>query len=564
MGLIRLFSRMSVRKRLVIGFGLVLLVMLAITVIGVRNVQTIDRGLTAITDQNSVKQRYAINFRGSVHDRAIAIRDVVLAPDTAALNDEVAIIDQLERFYQDSAGPLNRLLSEEAEVSASERQLLSRIQAVEQRTEPLISEVIELRQAGEREAAERLMLAEAKPAFIDWLAAINAFIEYQENQSQAITDEIRDGAAGFTAFMLVLTGLALIFGIVLAILIERSLRVSLGGEPREVAVMLAKVQEGDLSQPIRQSPEGSVLHSVQLMQSRLGEVVTNIVNASKQLGKEAADLSRQSTDALSMAEQQGESTSDAASRLDSMRQSVRHTADLLEDTEENSTKTVEQSESGRRLIAETAVEIRKVSDVVHAAVDQIRQLEARTGEIANIAGVINGISEQTNLLALNAAIEAARAGESGRGFAVVADEVRTLAQRTGDATGQIETMLVQIREETQASVSAMESTLPQIEHGLALSESSSDILSTIDDQANDSLKKIRQIVEVIRVQVGDINDLVASMEGVTDRSEKSITALKANQSTVDILNGLASDLEAEVEVFQVPPNGSQGMGNQAR
>ena len=76
--------------------------------------------------------------------------------------------------------------------------------------------------------------------------------------------------------------------------------------------------------------------------------------------------------------------------------------------------------------------------MVHAAVDQIRQLEARTGEIANIAGVINGISEQTNLLALNAAIEAARAGESGRGFAVVADEVRTLAQRTGDATGQID------------------------------------------------------------------------------------------------------------------------------
>ena len=552
MGLIKLFSRMSVRRRLVIGFGLVLAVMLAITVIGVRNVQTIDQGLTAITDQNSVKQRYAINFRGSVHDRAIAIRDVVLAPDTAALNEEIEFIQQLERFYQESAGPLNRLFNNGGDTSASERQLLSRIQAVEQRTEPLISEVIDLRQAGQREAAEQLMLTEAKPAFIDWLASINAFIDYQEAQSQAITDDIREGAAGFTAFMLLLTGLAILFGIVLAILIERSLKVSLGGEPREVANILSKVQEGDLSQTIRTSPEGSVLYSVQLMQNRLGEVVTNIVNASQQLGKEAVVLSRESSDALTMAEQQGESTTDAANRLETMRQSVLHTAELLEDTEENSSKTVEQSESGRRLIAETAIEIRKVSDVVHAAVDQIRQLEARTGEIANIAGVINGISEQTNLLALNAAIEAARAGESGRGFAVVADEVRTLAQRTGDATGQIESMLGQIRKETQASVNAMESTLPQIEHGLSLSESSNEVLTTIDNQANDSLKKVRQIVEVIRVQVGDINDLVASMEGVTESSGKSITALKANQNAVNTLNGLAADLEGEVEVFQVP------------
>ncbi|WP_051207260.1 methyl-accepting chemotaxis protein [Saccharospirillum impatiens] len=552
MGLIKLFSQMSVRRRLVIGFGLVLAVMLAITMIGVRNVQTIDQGLTAITDQNSVKQRYAINFRGSVHDRAIAIRDVVLAPNTAALNEEIAIIERLEGFYQDSAGPLNRLLNSGQNVSASERQLLSRIQAVEQRTEPLIEEVIGLRQAGQREAAERLMLAEAKPAFIDWLASINAFIDYQEAQSQAITDDIREGAAGFTAFMLLLTALAIVFGIVLAVLIERSLRVSLGGEPREVADILARVQEGDLSQSIRKSPEGSVLHSVQLMQDRLGEVVTNIVDASKQLGKEAVVLSRESRDALSMAEQQGESTTDAGNRLETMRQSVLHTAELLEDTEENSSQTVEQSEAGRRLIAETAVEIRKVSDVVHAAVDQIRQLEARTGEIANIAGVINGISEQTNLLALNAAIEAARAGESGRGFAVVADEVRTLAQRTGDATGQIESMLGQIRKETQASVSAMESTLPQIENGLNLSESSNEVLTAIDNQANDSLKKVRQIVEVIRVQVGDINELVASMEGVSESSAKSILALQANQNAVTILSGLATELEGEVEVFQVP------------
>lgn len=54
------------------------------------------------------------------------------------------------------------------------------------------------------------------------------------------------------------------------------------------------------------------------------------------------------------------------------------------------------------------------------------------------------------------------------------------------------------------------------------------------------------------MQVGDINELVASMEGVSESSGKSITALKANQNAVKTLNGLAADLEGEVEVFQVP------------
>lgn len=94
---------MTINLRLILGFSVVLLMMLTLTAIGIHRVNFIDTTISQITDVNSVKQRYAINFRGSVHDRAIAIRDVVFARTTSELNNEIEHIKKLDAFYQKSA-----------------------------------------------------------------------------------------------------------------------------------------------------------------------------------------------------------------------------------------------------------------------------------------------------------------------------------------------------------------------------------------------------------------------------------------------------------------------------
>ncbi|WP_432377710.1 MCP four helix bundle domain-containing protein [Duganella sp. P38] len=98
-------NEITVAARLGIGFGIILAMMLALSVLSVFKVNAIDNSLQHISEVNNVKQRYAINFRGSVHDRAIALRDVTLVSD-AELAGVVAAIDRLDRDYQQSARPL--------------------------------------------------------------------------------------------------------------------------------------------------------------------------------------------------------------------------------------------------------------------------------------------------------------------------------------------------------------------------------------------------------------------------------------------------------------------------
>ena len=85
--MLNFFSSLSIRARLSIGFGIVLALLVLLTAQGINRVNYIDRTLAKITDVNSVKQRYAINFRGSVHDRAIAIRDIAIANNDARVRE---------------------------------------------------------------------------------------------------------------------------------------------------------------------------------------------------------------------------------------------------------------------------------------------------------------------------------------------------------------------------------------------------------------------------------------------------------------------------------------------
>ncbi|NHF68054.1 methyl-accepting chemotaxis protein [Xanthomonas hortorum] len=265
------FLNLRIGQRLALGFLSIIVLMVILTVVGIHRVRSIDQQLTAINEVNSVKQRYAINFRGSVHDRAIALRDVVLMDEAADRHAAEQSIDKLAADYARSAQPLDNMIA--ASSDAKEKKILQQIKAIEQRTMPFIANVRALREAGDKPQAEQLLLHEARPDFIAWLASINAFIDLQEAKNRDAAKDAVATARGFAMLMVISTVIALLLGATIAFLLTRSVVLPL----RQSLRLAERINDGDLrsqDMPTSQDESGQLLRAMQQMQRRLQEVIS--------------------------------------------------------------------------------------------------------------------------------------------------------------------------------------------------------------------------------------------------------------------------------------------------
>jgi methyl-accepting chemotaxis protein len=309
------FSSMTIGKRLYLGFGLILAILTAVSLMAIVKVQAINAALEANSSEHAAVQRYAINFRGSAHDRAIATRDVVLSASSADRAREVAAIEELARFYAKSAGPLEALLQKSAD-AAELGPLYRAIQDIEARTVATTKAVIAKVEAGDTSGAQNQLWSEAKPQYVAWLAAINRLIDFEESRIQALNAVAVGHASGFLTVMLIALAAALVCGVALAWTLARSVVQQLGGEPAALGQVAQRVSEGDLSPVAGASaaPAGSVLASLGAMQASLAHIVGQVRNASDSIATGSAEIASGNADLSQRTERQAASGQLAANR----------------------------------------------------------------------------------------------------------------------------------------------------------------------------------------------------------------------------------------------------------
>jgi len=543
-------NNISINNRLLIGFSITTLLMIILTTVGIYRVNMIGSSLTTMTNINVVKQRNAINFRGSVHDRAIAIRDLATSSSPAEANIHINNINELAEFYQVSQKNMEAMKVSGIEFSNEENSILQQLEQIQQKTELLILNVIKTQNGMPNNDGLMLLKNGGSQLFVEWLSTINSFIDLEESKNIITTKEILENASTFKTTMLVLTVSALALSILIAYIIANSFKNSLGAEPKVAAEALSQIAQGNLVQPFVTPCEDSMMCTMAKMQERLRHTMLEITGASNDLKVQSTVVTKGSKDIILLAHEQDKLTVSTSENLNDIQANITDIAETASKNKTNAQRMVERANNGLESMSLSVEAMQNVANIVTQAVEQISKLEALTIQIGGITNVINGISDQTNLLALNAAIEAARAGETGRGFAVVADEVRQLALRTGEATSQIQSTIEEVQQETSTAVTVMQDTLPKVQDGQTKTQDAMTLLQEIGDNANNSFKNAGLVSDTATEQVvviGSINDVMAQIDHI---NKQTVHSLEQNNAATIALDKLAEKLNKEVGFFK--------------
>jgi methyl-accepting chemotaxis protein len=543
-------GQLTVAKRLAFGFGLIVSLMVVITVIGNQRVGFIDSTLTSVNEGAALKQRYAINFRGSVHDRAIAIRDAVLVNNDADLQKHLRDIDRLARMYADNAEKMANMFRQRG-ATEQERKLLTAIQAIEKRTLALTDEVIERRRNDNPEAARQFLLNEVSPAYSEWLDRVNAFIDHQESDAAADLNEVRVAASGFNTVIVSVTAVAVVLSVLVAFVIIRKLKRVLGAEPEEVAEVIRRLADGQLDQVVDTRYPDSVMGALANTMDRLTGIIREVRAASEELSKASGELEKTSDNNSRQIRTQAKEAEQMATAVNEMATTVNEVAGFAANAATATTKADGEVETGNRVVADTAASITRLADKLEEAAVSVHRVSEDSGNIEKIIEVINGIAEQTNLLALNAAIEAARAGSHGRGFAVVADEVRSLASRTQESTREIQDMIGQLQTGAGKASDEMESSRELARDTVEKTTEAETALARIREEMssiNDMNAQIASAAEQQSSVAEEVNRNIARIHDATIETSAGSDQVAGSSHDLAVL---ADQLRSRVSVFRL-------------
>ena len=211
-------------------------------------------------------------------------------------------------------------------------------------------------------------------------------------------------------------------------------------------------------------------------------------------------------------------------------------------------RTAQVSQDGRRAVEESIAGMQATKARMEAIAERILALSERGQAIGEIIATVNDVAEQSNLLAVNAAIEAAKAGEAGRGFAVVAAEVKALAEQSKQATAQARGILGEIQRAMQAAVMAAEQGVKASEAGVGVAARAGDAIRLLGESLTESGQAAQQIVVSVEQQSVGMDQVALAMQNIQQTSAQNMASTRQVERAAQDLNELARGLTALVTV----------------
>lgn len=234
--------------------------------------------------------------------------------------------------------------------------------------------------------------------------------------------------------------------------------------------------------------------------------------------------------------------------------------DRAETINEAAKRGVNSSEKGLEMVNKVVFNMSDISEYSTKTQSSINVLMERSSEITRVLGVITEIASQTNLLALNAAIEAAQAGDAGRGFAVVAEEIRKLAEDSRNSAKEIEKLVNDVQTDTKEAANVIEIMGNSVKSGDQASKEASEVFKEIADTSEKTFSHSQEILAATKMQVQDINAVVAITENVVVIAEQTAAGTEeVASSATELSSGMMGYSEKSEKLANVAAQLKEGL-----
>lgn len=339
---------------------------------------------------------------------------------------------------------------------------------------------------------------------------------------------------------------------------ERARVVQEENEKNQAAILrlldeLEYVAEGDLTvnTTVTEDITGAIADSVNHAIDQLRELVQAINNTAYKVSESSEATQLTATELAEASEQQAQKIEGVSAAIKDMVQSIKQVSANATQSASVADRSVAIAHNGAQVVQRSIDGMGTIREQIQETSKRIKRLGESSQEIGDIVGLINDIADQTNVLALNAAIQASMAGEAGRGFAVVADEVQRLAERSANATKQIESLVKTIQADTNEAVMSMESTTTEVVQGAKLATDAGEALEEVQTVSNRLADLIQKISNEAQIQETSAAQVSQDMTVIQQITSKTTSGTRATAHSVGQLNEMAASLQQSVSGFKL-------------
>jgi len=489
------FKNMKIGKRMALGFGLLLAIMVGLIWQGISSMTGIQKNLERIVTINNVRIELANDCNDQISVVSVNLRNIIMeSDDTKHPLLEKKVADARAK-YDENFKKIQEMTSKD---DSKSHELFAKIKEAQDQARLLNNKVNELDAAKKDAEAISLMNKEAGPAVEKWKTLLENLIDHNTERNKKRYDEAVHEFNKARTSMFGLGAAAILISILTAFFLTRSIV-----RPINEAVEVAKsMANGDLTITVESKSKdetGIMMAAISQMVEKLKQVIGEVTSASENVASGSQELSATAQQMSQGAAEQAASAEEISSSMEEMASSIRQNTDNALQTEKISIKSAVDAKEGGKAVIETVAAMK---------------------EIATKINIIEEIARQTNLLALNAAIEAARAGEHGKGFAVVASEVRKLAERSQSAAGEISglsTRSVAVAEQAGEMLAKM---VPDIQRTAELVQEITASSKEQDTGAEQINKAIQQLDQVIQQNASASEEMASTSEELSSQAEQ--------------------------------------------